>query len=271
VELIEIAEMEEARQARGLAEVAPESRPFAGGTAGRGQPGQWINYAVGMGMAGPVDEAECDEIIAWYVERGVEPRFEVSPFVGDEFLRMLEKRGFGVRVFENVFYREIDRARRVEPVFATPREVEIGIVNPGDDAEIREYGAVAMSGFFPPGVSPTEANYEQVARGVKHPRSVAMVARVGGRIVGAGAMEVSGEAAGLFGLSVLPEFRRQGIQQGLIAARLNLAAERGARIACIGSKPGIGTERNVRRMGFDLGYVKLAMARAGEGLAAIVG
>ena len=184
---------------------------------------------------------------------------------------MLERRGFGVRMFENVFFRELDRSEPVRPVHQAPSDVEIGIVNPSDDAEIREYGAVAMSGFFPPGVEPTEVNYAQVARGVKHPRSVSVVARVGGRIVGAGAMAVNDEVAGLFALSVLPAFRRRGIQQGLIAARLNLAAERGARLACIGSKPGIGTERNVRRMGFALAYAKISMAKAGPGLAAIVG
>jgi GNAT superfamily N-acetyltransferase len=65
---------------------------------------------------------------------------------------------------------------------------------------------------------------------------------------------------------VLPEFRRRGIQQALIAARLNYAAARGARLATIGSKPGAGTERNVRRMGFATAYTKPVMVRPGPGL-----
>ena len=69
-----------------------------------------------------------------------------------------------------------------------------------------------------------------------------------------------------FGLRVLPEFRRRGIQQALIAARLNYAAARGARLATIGSRPGAGTERNVRRMGFATAYTKPVMVRPGPGL-----
>lgn len=74
------------------------------------------------------------------------------------------------------------------------------------------------------------------------------------------------EVCALFGLSLLPEFRRRGIQQALIAARLNSASVRGARLATIGSKPGAETERNVRRMGFATAYTKPVMVRPGPGL-----
>jgi len=45
------------------------------------------------------------------------------------------------------------------------------------------------------------------------------------------------EVCALFGLSLLPEFRRRGIQQALIAARLNSASVRGARLATMAQSP----------------------------------
>jgi hypothetical protein len=52
----------------------------------------------------------------------------------------------------------------------------------------------------------------------------------------------------------------------MIAWRMNAAADRGAKVATIGSKPGIPTERNVRRMGFSVAYTQPVMVRPGAGL-----
>lgn len=273
MDLIDIARLEELRQARGITEIADEWRPLAGGSAARGEPGSWINNAVGAGLDGPIDDDELDSVIEWYTSKGIEPRLEVCPFVHESLLTALERRGFSARAFENVFFRELDGSA-VGPVHALPPGVRIGRVDPGDAAMVREYGLAVVSGFFPPDVAPREADLEVSARSLRHPRTCAYAAWVDGKLVGGGAMEVGGEGgevAALFGLSVLPEHRRRGIQGALIAARLNEAARRGARIATIGSRPGVATERNVRRMGFTLAYTKLVMAKAGPGLAAVLG
>jgi GNAT superfamily N-acetyltransferase len=90
-------------------------------------------------------------------------------------------------------------------------------------------------------------------------------------MVGAGSVEFAGELCALFGLSVLPEFRRRGIQQALIAARLNEARRRGAHLATISGRPGAATERNVMRMGFALAYTKVILVKPGPGLTPMVG
>lgn len=267
MDLIEVARMEERRQAIGLGEVAPERRAFAGGTAGRGEPGSWINSVVGAGMNGPVEAGELDELIAWYSDVGIEPRIECSPFADESFLKLLGERRFVVRMFENVFFRTLDGESPggVRPVHDEPRGVSVGVVDPADAAQVRAAASVAMSGFFPPGTAPKESDFAVSERIMRHPRTVTVVARADGAVVGAGSMEVSGRAAGLFGLSVLEPYRRRGIQQMLIAARLNEAARRGATLATIGSKPGIATERNVRRMGFQLAYTKPVLVQPGPG------
>ncbi|MGE0481399.1 MAG: GNAT family N-acetyltransferase [Phycisphaerae bacterium] len=271
IELVDIARREEARQVRGLREIADDHREFGGGIAGRGKPGIWINNAVGMALDGPVPRAELESVLAWYESAGVEPRFEVAPFVDLAFIDDCAALGMVVRAFENTFVRALDREESIRPLVDPPPELAVAIVDARDAHAVRTYSIVATSGFFPPGVSPREEDLAVSARAVRHPRTVAFTASLGGRVVGAGAMEVAGDIAGLFGLSVLPEFRRRGIQQALLAARLNEAARRGATLATISARPGIATERNVRRMGFQLAYTKVVLVRPGPGLAPVIG
>src|SRR5690606_19368448 len=95
--LAEIAWLEERRQARMLADVAPLVRPFAGGVMAFHEPGSWQNQATGVGLAGPVDAAEIAELIEFYESRGVEPRIELSPFADETLIAGLGERGFVVR------------------------------------------------------------------------------------------------------------------------------------------------------------------------------
>ncbi len=74
------------------------------------------------------------------------------------------------------------------------------------------------------------------------------------------------KAAALFALAVLPAYRRRGVQQALIAARLRAAAEAGATVVTISALPGVATERNARRMGFQVAYTKVVLVRPGAGL-----
>ena len=300
------ARAEEARQARALSEIADAARPFAGGIAGRSTPGGWSNTAVGMGLNGPVTQEEVDAIVAWYEEAGIEPRFEVCPFADASLLVALEMHRCVPLVFENTFFRALAKGERVVPLVQTPPGLRVERVDPTDAAAVRRYSAVSMSGFYPEGTTPGEEDFAISARVVQHPRTIAFLATIDGEPAGAGAGAVSepldalggaqlgsataaaSEASGgsggreesgsvgsggvgarvvaMFGASVLPKFRNKGVQQALMAARLNHGIEHGATIASIGSKPGIPTERNARRMGFQLAYTKVHVVKPGPGL-----
>lgn len=267
-ELAEIARMEELRQARGLADIADEARPIAGGIMGRGTPGAWTNYAVALGLGGPVSGAEIDEVVAFFRERSIEPRVELCPFADESLIAGLAERAFVVRLFEMVFFRELDRAARVEPLHA-PDGLAIRAVDPSNEDEVREFARVTVAGFMADG-APVGGEFLDVCiRSARHPRHVPVAGFLDGRMVGAGMLEIAPPAAGLFGLSVLPEFRRRGVQQSLIAFRLNVGAERGCAAAFVSSKPGVATVRNVTRMGFRVAYTKAAMVLPGPGLAPV--
>lgn len=286
------ARAEEARQARALSEIADAARPFAGGIAGRSTPGGWSNTAVGMGLNGPVTQEEVDAIVAWYEEAGIEPRFEVCPFADASLLVALEMHRCVPLVFENTFFRTLAKGDRVAPLVQPPPGLRVERVDPTDAAAVRRYSAVSMSGFYPEGTTPGEEDFAISARVVQHPRTIAFLATIDGEPAGAGAGAVSepldaacgaqlgsataaaSEASGgsggrvlaMFGASVLPKFRNKGVQQALMAARLNHGIDRGAGVASIGSKPGIPTERNARRMGFQLAYTKVHVVKPGQGL-----
>lgn len=275
LDLARIAHAEEARAAQGLAETADESRPWAGGTMGRGAPGNWSNHAVGVGLAGPVTQDAMLELLDFYHEKAIEPRLELTPFADPTLVDLCARHGFVTRLFENVFFRPLSPSEPVAAPSPAPPGLHTAVIDPADDAAARAFLLAAMSGFYPPGVTPPEDDVRVAMRSVKHPRTLSVAATLDGRIVGGGCMEVAqtpaGPVAALFGLSVLPEHRRKGIQQALIAARLRLAAERGATLATIGSRPGVATERNVRRMGFQLAYTKIAVVRPGPGLSNVAG
>lgn len=270
----EFARAEEARQAKGLSEIADAARPFGGGMAGRSTPGGWSNTSVGMGLNGPVSQGEVDEVVAWYEQAGIEPRFEVCPFADGSLVAALETHRCVPLVFENTFFRALSRDALVTPLVEVPRGLKVERVDPSDAGAVRRYSAVAMSGFVPEGTTPPEEDFEVSARVLRHSRTIAFLATIDGEPAGAGAGEVSEamEALGgkrvvaMFGASVLPAFRNRGVQQALMAARLNHGIEHGATMASIGAKPGIATERNARRMGFELAYTKVHVVKPGPGL-----
>lgn len=266
LELADIARREEARAALGVSEVANASIRVAGGIASRGELRAWVNTAIGLGMAGPVSGDEIDRLIAWYAEHGIEPRVELCPYADPSLAAILASRGFVPHRFEQVFFREIDPAERFAAPNEPPAGLDVRVVDPDDEATTLEFARTVSTGFTPPGKPVREQDVALFARCVRHARTVAIGAWLDGRCVGGGALERLDDLAALYGLSVLSEYRGRGVQQALIAARLEHAARNGARLATIGGDPGMATERNVRRFGFHVAYTKMHLVRPGEGL-----
>jgi hypothetical protein len=269
LEYREIARQEERRQAVGIAEIADRSRPLAGGMLCGGLPGTWMNVAVGQGFNGPVSDHELDETVAWFENAGIEPRVELTPYSDPSLMKGLSARGFVVRVFESVYFRPLDRAERVRSPFSLRDGVSIRAVDRGDQGAVAEYAHAVAAAFSMPEREATENEVEIVRRVVVHPRVLTLGAYSGGRCIGGGSMEIFEGMAGLFLLSVAEEYRRGGVQLAITAERLNAAAQSGAAFATIGARPGVATERNARRMGFQVAYTKVAVARCGPGLVAV--
>ncbi len=264
----QIAELEEARQAVGTAEVALHSEQVAGGIMSFAGIGSWANQACGLGLDGPVSDADLDRFVDFYVERGVEPKLEVCPFADETLIKGLAARGFELREFENVLFRDLSIEHDLRGLLEQgwPHDLDLVHVEPGNKPQVRTFVEVSTSGFRPPDQPIDDVFFDVTSRVVQHPRCDHYLAMVEGKPVGGGGMESSGEIACLFGTSVLPEFRRRGIQAALIVRRLERARELSCRWGVIHTLPGIATERNSRRLGFELAYTKVIMAKPGNGL-----
>ncbi len=269
-DLREIAILEESRQAFATAEISDESEAIAGGWMAYAGAGSWANQACGLGLQGPVSDADLDRLVQFYVDRSVEPRIEVCPFVDESLITGLVSRGFQLCEFENVLSRELNETDdlRASHPFGWPDDLDILHIDPTDHSKVESFIEVSTRGFRAEGSPVSDVLAATTTRTVKHPRSDSFLARMRNENAGGGGMECSERIACLFGTSVDLKFRRQGIQLALMIRRLERAIECGCELAFIHSQPGIPTERNAMRLGFTLAYTKVVMAMPRSGLVA---
>ncbi len=265
LEPIAAARINEHRQAVAVGELADESVRLAGGVVNFATGVEWVNHAILVGFDAEVADAELDAVESFYRDRDLMPKFEITTFSPESFLAQLAARCYVVEHFENVltcaFGAGDDPFASIE--HSLPAGLDITRVDTTDDAACREHATIVSSGFVAAPIP--EPHIAMTIRSVRHPRSVSFLARIDGEPAGATSMEIfeheGGRACAFWGTTVLGPFRRQGVQQALLAHRLVHARERGCTLAFIESKPGIATERNAARFGFGLCYVRLCMAK----------
>lgn len=271
LDLADIAKLEERRQADMLAAVTPLVRPFAGGVMGFHEVGSWQNQACGVGLDGVVADDDVEAMVEFYVSRGVEPRVELSPFADPSLIAALGKRGFVIREFEHVLARELPAGEDLDArlPFGRPAGLELERVDKSDAAAIDSAVEATLIGFFPDGNVP-QAMRDACRSALLLDSALTFAARIDGQLVAAGSLSSSSQVASLMGVSTATAFRRRGIQQALMVARLAAARERGCVLVTIGSRPGMPTERNAIRLGFRVAYTKVIVVRPGDGLAVSV-
>ncbi len=234
---------------------------IAGGWMAFGGRDSWANQAGGLGLDGPVSAADVDRLVEFYVSRGATPKIHVCPFVHRSLLSGLGERGFVVDEFGNVLARELapDEDLRALLPHGWPDATEIVEVDPDDADGVGLFAELSTSGFRSPDEPMSEAALEHARSIVKHPRCIAYLALVNGTPAAGATVECEPPVATLFATSVLPRFRRRGIQTALIAHRLEEARRLDCDLAVIQSIAGVSTERNAVRLGFSLAYSKIIM------------
>jgi ribosomal protein S18 acetylase RimI-like enzyme len=251
-----------------LSKFVREAVPLADGWILFDGPGSPVNKVCGIGFDRPLTDAELDQIVTFFTERGAEPKVELSPFAPPELLAGLAKRGFVLREFENTLILDLQKSgdfRKALPG-GWPTGVTIEQVDSTNDTAVREYVDVSFSGFFPEGAVLPDSLIEFGMKTAKAPGYELFVARAGREAVGAAGCQSSEGVTQMFGASVKAAHRRRGIQQALIAVRAERGRELGSHMAVIHSKPGIPTERNSARLGFQMAYVRAVLVKHGEGL-----
>lgn len=273
----EVAKLEQARLVEDMLGIIDDVELIAGGVMCRGEPGQWCNQALGLGMQGPVEYDDIDRLIAFYESKGIQPQVELCPFADISLLKALSERGFVIREFENTWYRPTPAGLRTEDTLLNPwpagddgDPMRVEVVQPGDEPLLRTAVGVSLAGFVPEGYDFGDSEMSIHRRMVEMPFCRKIVAWMDGEVVASGGMKSRPPLGAMFGVTVREPWRKRGVQQALMAWRLAAAADDGCQTMVIHGTPGEPTERNAQRMGFRMAYTTPIMIKPGDGLTASV-
>jgi GNAT superfamily N-acetyltransferase len=211
-----------------------------------------ITQTFGLGLFQSPTADDFAALEAFFAERGAPVFHEVSPLADAQTLTLLNARGYQPMEFTSVLYRAIGQA---EQAGQTDTRDSGGVtVRRIGTADCEVYARTAAEGW-------REAGYydfmHEMARVDTESGGLDLfLADFDGRPIAAAALSIHGGIAHLAGASTIPDGRRRGAQNALLAHRLTFAAERGCDIAFMGALPGSGSQRNAERNGFRIAYTR---------------
>lgn len=208
-----------------------------------------VSYAVNLGLTEPVAESDILTVRDFFRSRAMAPRVDVCPLTDKTLFDGLRKHGFGLCWFVNVLARTLAAADEIP---ALPKGVSVREVSP-DDAEL---WVCTVDAGFSDGKPMTDSGRRMATMLFHYPRTVNYLAELNGKIAGAGALSVFDGYAAFTTASVLPDFRKRGVQAALIRTRLTKSRELGCDLAGIFALPGSISQRNAERHAFRLMYSK---------------
>ena len=225
--------------------------PVAGGHAAFGGVDSPVTQAFGLGLNGPVPEADMAGMEEFYRAHGSPVNIETCPLADPSLLKLLNERGYRTIEYSNVFTRELtDGDARAWP---DPTS-EVRVRRPALD-EAENYSLVVARSFF----ESTEISPEFLSVFTScfyAAGAFFFMAEVDGVPAGGGMMSIHQGVTSLGGTGTLPEFRNRGVQKALLLARLAVAVENGCDLAVVATQPGSGSQRNVERQRFQVVYTR---------------
>jgi GNAT superfamily N-acetyltransferase len=261
-ELARRLEMAESFAGRACAEAALRLRPelpvaveeIAGGVAVFAGADSPVTQAVGVGLNGPVSDADLDRLEEFYTSRGAPVSLEICPLVDLSLYEALAKRGYHLREVSNVLVRLMTPGES----FAPPAEGVV--VRPAAPHEEQLWALAVAQGFaehFPV----TQSILDVMVGFFHRVDACCFLALVGREVAGGAVVSANDGVGGLFGASTLPAFRRRGVQTALLAARLAWACGRDCNVAVSIAQPGSISQRNIERFGFRVAYTRTKLVR----------
>jgi len=216
-------------------------------------PSSPLTQTFGLGMMAPPSDDEFAAIEAFFSERGAPLHHEVSPTADPETFTRLTERGYEPFEFTSVLYRGIEGQVGQVVQVGSLRVRRAGVA----DAEV--YARTAAEGWRQDGF--VDFMYELQRANVESQAIDLFLAELDGRPIATAALVVQDGVALLAGASTVPEGRRRGAQNALLAARLAYGATRGCDVAMMCALPGSGSQRNAERNGFRIAYTRIKWRR----------
>jgi GNAT superfamily N-acetyltransferase len=208
-----------------------------------------FNRVIGLGLDGPANESQLNEIIRFYRPTGIPRIFlQLSPkVVTDELSGLLNKQGFQYYNNWTKLYREIYPIPRAK---SSLRIEQIGT----DRADL--FARIIIASFEWPEMVKPMVSLPVGRKGWKH-----YLAYHGSEPVACAACFIKDKFASLAFAATLPDYRGLGAQSALIARRFQDAAETGCKwmvVETAEDKPErpVASYRNLKRVGFELAYFR---------------
>jgi GNAT superfamily N-acetyltransferase len=212
------------------------------------------NQVIGFGER---DAGRIDDILAFYDEVQLDPRFYLSPArFGSHAATALIRRGFAQLEFEQAHMVGLPGVGTV----SMPSEVSVAVVT---SDTVDAFVETTADGFEWDPAWRTAA-IDDLRRRVAFDHTTHLLATYRGEPAGVGDVRFRGDAAVLGGGAVRPEFRRRGVHTALLTRRIALAADAGAEMVVSGASYGSASHRNQQRVGLQLAYVESTWRRVGS-------
>lgn len=211
---------------------------------GAGDP---LNEVIGVGLEGPVEPGQIDQIERFYAEFGEQASFWVTPVTDRSLLGQLGERGYRLTEMEQVWVRPLDAP--LPALVESPVEACV-------PAEHEAWAAGWLAGFGFPG------QFGLVARAMcAAPGTTPFWVRDEGRPVAVASMTIRDGVALFYGTATLPAYRGLGYQTALLQERLRAAQAAGCEVAVVETAAANGSARNCERAGFRVLYTKVKLAK----------
>ncbi len=269
IERAECSLVREAAQA--VARARPEANVMitavAGGVATYAGESSPLNKVVGLGLDGPIDEAELEAVERLYANRRCPVQIELCSLAKPSVGTMLSGRGYQLMGFENVLGCALGNEHNIaDPVIS---DITIEVVTENDfdlwmDTVVTGFASPDLDGAPSHESFPREVLEQVMSDMARAAGFVRYLARRNGAPAGGGSMRIADGVLQLCGAATLPNHRRRGVQAALLAHRLVDAARLGCDLAVVTTQPGSTSQRNMQRNGFDLLYTRAILVRNGS-------
>jgi hypothetical protein len=210
-----------------------------------------LTQTFGLGVFDEIRDRELDELEAFYQKHDAPVFHEVSPLADASLMALLNDRGYQPCELTSLLFQELDGESSLDlPVNS---QIKTRVVEAGEE---NLWAQVSSSGWATEmeGLAEFMFNFGQISAQTKG--GFPFLAELEGDPISAGMLFIYDDVAILAGATTVPEGRRKGAQNALLAARLKFAAEKGCRLAMMGASPGSGSQRNAEKNGFRIAYTR---------------
>ena len=208
-----------------------------------------------LGLTQPLTSEDLDRLESFFKDLGAPVFHEVSPLADPSALALLNRAGYEPFEFTSVMYQRV--TADVVPAGAKPGRLAVRLARRDENEVWAQTSARGWSET--PELGDFMLAFSRVSAHKASGHS--FLAELDGQPIAAGGLTIHEGVALFAGASTVPEGRRQGAQNALLAARLRFALEQGCDVAMMCALPGSASQRNAERQGFRIAYTRIKWRR----------